>query len=152
MWESGRNKITRNVDPKNYADDKYQMGRNTNIKMIFSKETIVTGVQIINKNDKKDSYENYKKMQLQFSNTFVKEVELANGKQNDVFNLEYPVETSFVNVAGLSTWGHMPVQHWICDGIYPWCKRTTGFRSGLSEIRLFGCAEGIYHVDKWSEL
>ena len=149
MWESGRNKITRNVDPKNYADDKYQMGRNTNIKMIFSKETIVTGVQIINKNDKKDSYENYKKMELQFSNTFVKEVELANGKQNDVLSLKYPIETSFVNLEGLSTWGHMPDQHWICNGIYPWCERTTGFRSGLSEIRLFGCAEGIDHVDKY---
>ena len=132
------------MDPNNYAEDKYQLGFNTNVKMIFSKETIVTGVQIINKNNKNDSFENYKKMELQFSNTYVKEVELANGKQNNVTILESPVKTSFVNIAGISTWGHLPIQHWVCAGIYPWCKRTTGFKSGLSEIRLFGCAEGIY--------
>ena len=60
--ECGGGKLTKNMDPNNYADDKYQLGLNTNVKMIFSKETIVTGVQIINKN--------YNKLPNTFPNKF----------------------------------------------------------------------------------
>ena len=53
-------------------------------------------------------------------------------------NLEQPVETSFVNVLGVSTFGHMPEDSWLA----PYHESHTGFRSGLSEIRIFGCSEG----------
>ena len=60
------------------------------------------------------------------------------GKANDATTLEQPVETSFVNVLGVSTFGHMPTDRWFGDnGVHH-----TGFRSGLSEIRVFGCTEG----------
>ena len=107
------------------------------VKIILSKETIVSGVQIINKKDEADFYENYKAVELQFSNGYAKEIELANGKQNEATNLENPVETSFVNVAGLSTWGQMPDDHFFLNSGH------TGFRSGLAEIRGFGCEDGI---------
>ena len=103
----------------------------------MSKETTVSGVQITNKVDSADFYENYKVVELQFSNGYAKEVELANGKQNPLTTLETPVSTSFINVFGISTWGQMQDDHFFLDGGH------TGFRSGLSEIRVFGCEEGI---------
>ena len=144
VWVSGFNKAPAKSDPRYYVDGKFQWGLNTNIKIIFSKETIVSGVQIINKVDQEDFYENYKTMELQFSNPYTKEIKLANKKENEVMNLENPVQTSFVNFVGLTTWGQMPDNHWICTGVYPYCKGMTGFRSGLSEIRVFGCAEGNF--------
>ena len=135
VWTSGLNSPDY-TDPRIYRDGKYQWGLNTNIKIILSKETIVSGVQIINKVDEADYHENYKAVELQFSNGYAKEIELANGKQNEVTTLENPVETSFVNVFGLSTWGQMPDDSWLSN-------HHTGFRSGLSEIRVYGCEEGM---------
>ena len=75
-------------------------------------------------------------MELQFSNGYATEIELANGKQNEISSLDNPVQTSFVNVVGMTTWGQMPDDHFFLDGGH------TAFRSGLSEIRVFGCDEG----------
>ena len=136
VWTSGLNRA-HYEDPRIYRDGKYQWGLNTNVKIILEKETIVSGVQIINKVDQADFYENYKIMELQFSNGYATEIELANGKQNEISNLDNPVQTSFVNVVGMTTWGQMPDDHFFLDGGH------TGFRSGLSEIRVFGCEEGI---------
>ena len=133
VWTSGLNRPNYD-DPRMFQDGKSQWGFNTNVKIILDKETIVSGVQIIKKVDQADFHENYKVMELQFSNGYAKEIELANGKQNEVSNLDNPVQTSFVNVVGMTTWGQMPDGHWLSS-------RHTGFRSGLSEIRVFGCDE-----------
>lgn len=123
-------------DPNTYYDGKYQWGYNTNVKIILSKEAVVSGVQIINKVDEPNFYENYKEVKFAFSNGYEKKVTLSSeGKQNEVMNLEQPVETSFVNVLGVSTFGQMPEGHWLSSS-------HTGFRSGLSEIRIWGCTEG----------
>lgn len=105
-------------------------------------EAIVSGVQIINYKNEDDYdnfstfYENYKEVKLAFSNGYETQTTLSSaGKANEVTTLEQPVETSFVNVLGVSTFGHMPSEVW--PGVYH-----TGFRGGLSEIRVFGCAEG----------
>ena len=125
-------------DPRIKRDGKYQWGLNTGVKIILGKQTIVSGVQVINKVDKVDYHENYKAVELQLSNGYVKEIELANGKQNEVTTLRNPVKTSFVTVFGLSSWGKMPNNHWS-----KLSNKHTGFRSGLSEIRVYGCEEGM---------
>ena len=135
VWTSGKNSYSWSQEA--YRDGKAQWGYGTNVKIILNKETIVSGVQITNKVDDADFYENYKVVELQFSNGYAKEVELANGKQNPVSTLDSPVATSFVNVFGISTWGAMPDDHFFLNSGH------TGFRSGLSEIRVFGCEEGI---------
>jgi len=113
-----------------------QWGYNTNVKIILGAESIVSGVQITNKVDEEDFYENYREVKLAFSNGYQTLTTLSSaGKANDVTTLEQPVETSFVNILGVSTFGHMPADSWL--GV-----RHTGFRSGLSEIRVFGCTEG----------
>ena len=116
-----------------------QWGYNTNVKIILGTEAIVSGVQIINKVDEEEFYENYKEVKLAFSNGYETLTTLSSaGKANDATTLEQPVETSFVNVLGVSTFGHMPTDTWFGDnGVHH-----TGFRSGLSEIRVFGCTEG----------
>ena len=134
VWQSYKNKYER--VPGSTRDGKEQLGFNTNVKIIFGKETIVSGVQIINKADREDYFENYKVVKLEYSNGHSKEIELANGKQNPIFNLETPVETSFVNVVGISTWGRIPDSHSWLD------SRFTGYECGFSEIRVFGCEEG----------
>ena len=47
-----------------------QWGYNTNVKIILGTEAIVTGVQITNKVDEKDFYENYREVILAFSNGY----------------------------------------------------------------------------------
>ena len=97
----------------------------------------MSGIQVINKVDKPDFYENYNELKFSFSNGFETLVSLSSsGKQNEIINLDYPVQTSFVNVLGVSTFSHMPEDHWLGT-------RHTGFRSGLSEIRIFGCDKGM---------
>ena len=116
-----------------------QWGYNTNVKIILGREAIVTGVQITNKVDEKDFYENYREVILAFSNGYQTMATLSSaGKANDITKLEQPVETSFVNILGVSTFGRMPSNKW--PGTMS--NRHTGFRSGLSEIRVFGCTEG----------
>ena len=137
VWISGQNSVPYKEPGYQRRDGLTQWGYNTNVKIILDKEAIVTGVQIINKVDKEDFPENYKMMSLQFSNGFSQEIQLANGKQNDVSKLDNPVKTSFVNVVGLSTWGHHDSSSWLSDS-------STGFRSGLAEIRVFGCSGGNY--------
>ena len=132
VWISGQNSVPYKEPGYQRRDGLSQWAYNTNVKIILDNEAIVTGVQIINKVDKKDFPENYKMMSLQFSNGYSQEIQLANGQQNEVSKLDNPVKTSFVNVVGLSTWGHH-------DGSYSW---GTGFRSGLAEIRVFGCSGG----------
>ena len=126
-------------DSNTFKDGLIQWGYNTNVKIILGTEAIVSGVQIINKKDEEEFYENYKEVKLAFSNGYETLTTLSSaGKANDVTTLEQPVETSFVNVLGVSTFGHMPSDSWFGDnGVHH-----TGFRSGLSEIRVFGCAEG----------
>ena len=124
-------------DPKTWINGVVQWGYNTNVKVIFGEERIVSGVQIINKVEKEDFFENYKLVRLVFSDGFEKLVSLSsNGKQNEITNLEPAVRTSFVNVLGVSTFGHMPKESMLGEA-------NTGFRSGLSEIRIFGCNQGI---------
>ena len=124
-------------DPKTWINGVVQWGYNTNVKVIFGEERIVSGVQIINKVEKEDFFENYKLVRLVFSDGFEKLVSLSsNGKQNEITNLEPAVRTSFVNVLGVSTFGHMPKESMLGEA-------NTGFRSGLSEIRIFGCNHGI---------
>ena len=145
MWTSGLNDLNFGdyTDPRTKRDGLRQYGYNTNVKIILGEEAIVTGVQIINKVDQKDFYENYKIMKLQFSNGYSKEIELANGKQNDVSKLDSPIKTSFVGVLGISTWGKVPDDfgYWLT-----WGDGSTGWRSGLSEIRLFGCGGGSFNI------
>ena len=135
VWTSGLNGPDYD-DPGTFRDDKAQWGYNTNVKIILNTETVVSGVQIINKIDESEFYENYKEVRIAFSNGYEELVTLSpDGKANPVINMQQPVETSFVNIIGVSTYGHMPDGHWLSDF-------HTGFRSGLSEIRIFGCAEG----------
>jgi hypothetical protein len=123
-------------DANTRQDDLIQWGYNTNVKIILATETVVSGVQIINKVDEADSCTNYKQVKLAFSNGYEELVSLSSeGKQNDVITLAQPVETSFVNVIGVNTFGNMG-EDW------PGTSHT-GFRSGMSEIRIFGCTEGI---------
>ena len=104
------------------------------MKVILGTEAVVSGVQIINKVNETEFYENYREVKLAFSNGYEELVTLSKyGKANDVHVIATPVQTSFVNIIGISTWGHMPEGHWLSDF-------HTGFRSGLSEIRIFGCA------------
>ena len=114
------------------------MGLNTSVKVILDKETIVSSIQIINKADQKDFYENYKTMKLQFSNGYEKIIKLGNGKMNEPWLLENPLRTSYINFVGITTWGQMPDDH-----LHLPFPDHTGFRSGLSEIRLYGCDEDI---------
>ena len=74
VWTSGLNSINYK-DPRIERDGKRQWGFNTSVKIILSKETIVSGIQIINKVDKVDYHENYKAVEIQFSNGYVKEIE-----------------------------------------------------------------------------
>jgi hypothetical protein len=138
-------------DPNTFQDGLKQWGYNTNVKIIFGTETIVSGVQIINKVDEADFYQNYKEVKLAFSNGYEELVSLSSeGKQNEVFTLALPVETSFVNVVGVKTFGNMGEAgiSWLGD----YAHTHTGFRSGISEIRIFGCAEEVDVVDGgWSE-
>ena len=138
-WINGLTSVPYNEPGYQRRDGLTQWGYNTNVKIILDKEAIVTGVQIINKVDKKDFPENYKMMSLQFSNGYSQEIQLANGKQNDVSKLDNPVKTSFVNVVGLSTWGHHDENPWPP-------KWQTGYRSGLAEIRVFGCSGGNFSL------
>ena len=135
VWVSGLNKPDYQ-DSNTHQNGKTQWGYNTNVKVIFKKKTtVVSGIQIINKVDKEDFYENYKEMKIEFSNGYKRLVTLSShGKHNDILHFEQPVETSFVNVCGISTFGHMPENH--KSGL---SSSHTGFRSGLSEIRIFGC-------------
>ena len=138
VWTSGLNGPDYD-DSNTFKDGKIQWGYNTNVKIILDKEAVISGVQIINKVDEANFYENYNEIKLAFSNGFEQRVSLSSdGKQNEVMNLEQPVETSFVNVLGVSTFGHMPEDSWLA----PYHESHTGFRSGLSEIRIFGCSEG----------
>ena len=136
VWISGQNSVPYKEPGYQRRDGLSQWAYNTNVKIILDNEAIVTGVQIINKVDEADYHENYKAVELQFSNGYAKEIELANGKQNEITSLENPVETSFVTIFGLSTWGQMPDDSWLSN-------HHTGFRSGLSEIRVYGCEEGM---------
>ena len=118
------------------VDHKIQWGYNTFVKLLFKKELVVTGVQIINKVEDEYFYENYKDVMISFSDGFEKQVSLSpSGKQNRVFTLEHPVQSSFVNILGVSTFSHMP------EGHFPG-TRHSGYRSGISEIRIFGCDAG----------
>ena len=118
--------------PKPADDSQVKVARESSL----GAESIVSGVQITNKVDEEDFYENYREVKLAFSNGYQTLTTLSSaGKANDVTTLEQPVETSFVNILGVSTFGHMPADSWL--GV-----RHTGFRSGLSEIRVFGCTEG----------
>ena len=83
-------------------------------------------------------HENYKEVNVAFSNGFTKLISLnSGGKHNEKFIFDHPVKTSFVNIMGVSTFSEMPVDHWLGK-----CHCHTGFRSGLSEIRIFGCSKG----------
>ena len=138
VWTSGLNGPDYD-DPNTFVDGQAQWGYNTNVKLIFATEAVVTGVQITNKVDEVEFYENYKKVRIVFSNGYEETVTLdPNGKANDIHNLAQPVETSFVNIVGVSTYGYMPEDSWL------WTESHfhTGFRSGLAEIKVFGCAEG----------
>jgi len=129
-------------DSNTFQDGLVQWGYNTNVKIILGAETVVSGVQIINKVDDADFYENYKQVKLAFSNGYEQLVDLSSeGKQNDAVTLAQPVETSFVNVIGVNTFSNMDGAgiSWLGDN----AKYHTGFRSGMSEIRIFGCTEGI---------
>ena len=135
VWTSGL------TDYSKRSNGQWQWGYNTNVKVILDGEAVVTGVQIINKVDEANFYQNYNEIKLAFSNGFERLVSLnSDGKQNERINLEQPVETSFVNVLGVSTFGHIPEAPWCGNSN---CKRHTGYRSGLSEIRIFGCTEGM---------
>ena len=133
QWTSSRNSI-RGL-PGVMRDGLYQWGYDTFVNIILRKEKIISGIQIINKVDKKDFYENYKEVNLKLSNDYDKYLQLANGKQNDINSLNPSVRTSYVNVTGLSNWGHVPKNLRL--------GKSTGFRSGFSEIRLYGCDKGI---------
>ena len=141
VWTSGMNSLNfgNYGEPGAFRDGIQQWGFNTNIKIILAKEAVVTGVQIINKKDQENFHENYKIMSLRFSNGYAKDVQLANGKQNEISKLDSPVKTSFVNVVGVTTWGKHPD----CGRCWP-PPKGTGWRSGLSEIRVFGCDAGIF--------
>ena len=108
----------------------------TYVEINLGKKAIITHVQITNKVDEKDDDSNYKTVKLTFSNGYEEEVNLNNGKKNDKHALKYPVETTLVRVTGVSTWGVTNDQTWLPKNTY------TGWRSGMSEIRLFGC-EGM---------
>ena len=140
VWTSGLNSPDYN-DENTWQDGLIQWGYNTNVKIILSAETVVSGVQIINKVDQSDSYENYKQVKLAFSNGYEEIVDLSSeGKQNEAVRLAQPVETSFVNIIGVNTFSNMGTDTWLADnGVYH-----TGFRSGMSEIRIFGCVEGTF--------
>ena len=136
MWTSGLNSPDYD-DSNTFNYGKIQWGYNTNVKINLSKEAIISGVQIINKVDKEDFYENYSRVKLSFSNGYEELLELSSsGKHNEIISLKQPVTSFFVNLKGVSTFGQMPDKHWLGSS-------HTGFRSGLSEIRVFGCAEGI---------
>ena len=140
VWTSGLNGPDYG-DSNTFQDGLIQWGYNTNVKLIFSSETIITGVQIINKVDDADFYENYKQVKLAFSNGYEEMVTLSSeGKHNDAVVLDQPVESSFVNVRGWNTFGNMADAG--ISWIDPHGASHTGFRSGISEIRVFGCAEG----------
>ena len=149
VWTSGLNNLNFGdyTDPRTSIDGVRQYGYNTNVKIILGEEAIVTGVQIINKVDQKDYHENYKIMKLQFSNGYATEIELSNGKQNDVSKLDSPVETSFVDFVGISTWGKVPndFPKWLSGEGSKWFNGSTGWRSGLSEVRVFGCGGGRFN-------
>ena len=133
VWTSGLN----SANGKPFIDGKTQMGLNTSVKVILDKETIVSSIQIINKADQKDFYENYKTMKLQFSNGYEKIVKLRNGKMNEPLLLENTLRTSYINFVGITTWGDQRDAEFFPD------PDITGFRCGLSEIRLYGCDEDI---------
>ena len=135
VWASGLNSIV-NAQER-LIDGKVQWGFNTSIKVILDKETIVSSVQITNKVDQKDFYENYKTMKLQFSNGYVKIIKLGNGKMNEPWLLENPLRTSYINFVGITTWGDQRDAEIFSN------PDITGFRCGLSEIRLYGCDEEI---------
>ena len=149
VWTSGLNDLNFGdyTDPRISRDGLRQYGYNTNVKIILGEEAIVTGVQIINKVDQEDFFENYKIMKLQFSNGYSKEISLANGKQNDISKLDDPIKTSFVDVVGISTWGKVPKDFKLWGRPATWLAGiATGWRSGLSEIRVFGCGGGSFRI------
>ena len=129
-WYSNKNGYGSNGEQK--VDGLYQWAWGTYVEIDLGKEAVITSVQITNNVDAADDDSNYKTVKLGFSNGYQEEVTLSNGKTNEQHTLAYPVETTSVRVTGISTYGVTNDQSWLPADTY------TGWRSGMSEIRLFG--------------
>ena len=111
----------------------WQWAWGTYVEINLGGEAVITHVQITNKVDNADDYHNYKTVKLGFSNGYEEEITLSNGKYNDPYRLKYYVQTTSLKVTGISTWGVTNDQSWLTK------DKFTGFRSGISEISMFGC-------------
>ena len=134
-WYNNKNSYGSNGEP-GQIDGLYQWSWGTYVDIQLGKEAVITHVKITNRVDAADDDSNYKTVKLGFSNGYEEEVTLSNGKDNDQYELQYPVQTTSLRVTGVSSWGVTNDLTWLNPDTY------TGWRSGLSEIRLFGC-EGM---------